>query len=106
MDRYNKNMANSSTRFGGTLVIGNEIRGFNSTSFRFSLQSILQELALERQSSKIGYAHYLHSFNGKTYDFRNHEQYRAFCKTIRVTYRAEETKRMERRGEHSLGVQG
>lgn len=106
MDRYNKNMANSSTRFGGILVIGDEKRAANSTSFHFSLQSILHELAFERQSSKIGYAHYLHSFNGITYDFRNHEQYRAFCKTIRATYRAEETKRMERRREHSLGVHG
>ena len=96
MDRFNKNMANSSTRFGGILVIGDEKRASNSTSFHFSLQSILQELALERQSSKIGYVYYLHLFNGIEYDFRNHEQYRDFCKTIRAAYREEETKRMER----------
>lgn len=95
---FNKNMANSSTQFFGTVMVNNEPRGHNSTSFHFSLQSIMYDLAMERHESvrNDGYVYYIH----EDADFRDHDQYLSFCKRIISAYKKEEAAVLKRKDEY------
>lgn len=92
---FNKNMANSPTQFFGTVMVNNEPRGHNSTSFHFSLQSIMYDLAMERHESvrTNGYVYYIH----EDADFRDHDQYLSFCKRIIAAYKKEEAAVLKRK---------
>lgn len=92
---FNKNMANSSTQFFGTVMVNNEPRGHNSTSFHFSLHSIMYDLAMERHESvhTNGYVYYIH----EGYDFRDHDQYLSFCKRIIAAYKKEDAAVLNRK---------
>ena len=88
-------MSNSSTQFCGTVIVNNEARGHNSTSFHFSLQSIMYDLAMERRESvrNDGYVYYIH----EDADFRDHDQYLSFCKRIISAYKKEEAAVLKRK---------
>lgn len=88
-------MSNSSTEFSGTVMVNNEPRGHNSTTFHFSLQSIMYDLAMERHESvrTNGYVYYIH----EGADFRDHDQYLSFCKRIIAAYKKEEADVLKRK---------
>ena len=92
-------MSNSPTQFFGTVMVNNEPRGHNSTSFHFSLQTIMYDLSMERQESvnSNGYVYYIH----EGADFRDHDQYIAFCKRIIAAYKKEEAAVLKRKNKAS-----
>lgn len=88
-------MDNSPTQFFGTVMVNNEPRGSNSTTFHFSLQTIMYDLAMERHESVCtnGYVYYIH----EDADFRDHDQYLSFCKRIIAAYKKEEAAVLKRK---------